>query len=65
MCGGVSTSIGAPGRSRATRRAVEPEPVKTMIPASVTVAAIVAQAWASASAVVRSGSIMVNDIWVR
>ena len=56
FCDGVSTSIGAAGRSRATRRAVEPDPVNTITPEIATVWMIEAQAWASASAVVWSGS---------
>ena len=39
--------------------AVEPDPVNTMMPESVTVSAIEAQAWANASAVVRSGRVSV------
>jgi hypothetical protein len=60
---GVSTSIGAAGRSRATRRAVEPLAVNTMIPAIGTVSAIEALALARASAVVASGSISMK--WMR
>ena len=54
---GVSTSIGTLGRSRATRRAVEPDPVKTVIALTGTVSATVMQACASASAVVESGGV--------
>ena len=54
---GVSTSIGTEGLSRATRRAVDPDPVKTVIARIETVSAIVMQAWLSASAVVRSGGV--------
>jgi hypothetical protein len=57
---GVSTSSGTEGRSRAIRRAVEPEVVKQMIATADTVAAMFFAASASASAVVGSGFITVK-----
>ena len=51
---GVSTSIGVSGRSRATRRAVEPLEVNTVIALIGTVSAMVMQLCANASDVVAS-----------
>ena len=59
---GVRTRIGTDGRSRAIRRAVDPELVKQMIAAADTVCAIVLAASASASAVVGSGRVTVKCI---
>ena len=50
-------STGVPGRSRATRRAVEPLVVNTVIALIGTVSAMVMHAWASASDVVASGGV--------
>src|SRR5688572_10182981 len=60
---GVSTSKGTAGRSRATRRAVDPEAVKLTIADALTVPTIVLADWAMASAVVGSGSVRVK--WTR
>ena len=49
---GVSTRMGTDGRSRATRRAVEPDVVKQMIADADTMAAMSLADSASASAVV-------------
>ncbi len=60
---GVSTSSGTEGRSRAIRRAVEPDVVKQMMAAAVTVCAMFFAASDKASAVVGSGRVMVK--WTR
>ncbi len=60
---GVSTMIGTAGRSRAIRRAVDPEVVKQMIADADTVDAMLFAASASASAVVGSGRVIVK--WTR
>ena len=57
---GVSTRIGTAGRSRDTRRAVEPDSVKQMISAAPTVPVIARAASASASAVVGSALVWVK-----
>ena len=60
---GVSTSSGTVGRSRATRRAVEPELVKQTIAEAPTVRTMSAAARAMASLVVASGRVSVK--WTR
>ena len=59
----VSTSNGTEGRSRATRRAVEPDDVKQMIALVSIVRTICAADAASASAVVASARTSVK--WTR
>src|SRR5690554_8233984 len=60
---GVSTNNGTEGRSRAIRRAVDPDLVKQTIADVGTVRAMLKLAAASASAVVASGTVSVK--WIR